>query len=528
MNRILVSLIALLSATMPLLLDSALKGAALLGLAAVGASGLWKASAATRHLVWLVAVVALLVLPVLSAALPQWRVLPKWTAGVLADGVAPAAKIANQPSASDEPHESPPLPTLDTANAGPAPTVPFPPRATSHVSLPTSHQLTLTWRNSVSVAWAAVSTLLVARILAAHLLLCRAARRCVILAPAVSGTSNPITAAFAAARAQLGIRQQVTLLLDENRMMPVVWGVLRPRLLLPAEAREWSHEQLLSVLLHELAHVRRRDALVQWLTQVACALHWFNPLVWLAAWRLHAERERACDDLVLASGVRASAYAEHLLHIATKLSPARWTQACGLAIARKSSLEGRLLAVLSCGRNRGGVTGILVTAAVLLAAAIAIPLAMLRAAQPDKPEAEAPAVKAEPKDPTSKAVQEPLKPAATAAEKPMGAAAKLTPDGLLGFWRGERNGDAISISFHRPPADADVQCDIYFGEATIGALMTSTIAPDGKSVTLMGRGEGGGEYGRLTPGEGGTLELEVTDKKARPGKVTRGCRSRRS
>ena len=142
----------------------------------------------------------------------------------------------------------------------------------------------------------------------------------------------------------------------------------------------WDAAQLRSVLMHELAHIRRRDTAVQCLTQIACALHWFNPLVWLAAWRLHVERERACDDLVLASGVRPSEYAGHLLHVATKLSPARWTAACGLAMARKSSLEGRLLAVLSERLNRGGLTRALTAAAILLSVAIAIPVAMLRGA----------------------------------------------------------------------------------------------------------------------------------------------------
>src|SRR5258708_1728565 len=142
--------------------------------------------------------------------------------------------------------------------------------------------------------------------------------------------------------------------------------------------------------------------MAQLLTQIACALHWFNPLVWFAAWRLGVERERACDDLVLASGVRPSAYAGHLLDIVTGLVPARWTQSCGLAMARKSSLEGRLAAVLSGSRNRRGLTRILAAAAVVLAAAVAIPLAMLRTAEPDKPKTENTAVNAEPKDAKSR------------------------------------------------------------------------------------------------------------------------------
>jgi len=64
---------------------------------------------------------------------------------------------------------------------------------------------------------------------------------------------------------------------------------------------------------------KRRDTTAQLLAQLASALHWFNPLVWLAAWRLGVDCERACDDLVLASGVRQSAYAGHLLELVTPL-----------------------------------------------------------------------------------------------------------------------------------------------------------------------------------------------------------------
>src|SRR5205823_277501 len=160
-----------------------------------------------------------------------------------------------------------------------------------------------------------------------------------------------------------GIVRPVTLLIHPDKTIPVVWGILRCHLLLPAAARHWSGEQLRSVLLHELAHIKRRDTTTQLLTQIACALYWFNPLVWFAAWRLGVERERACDDLVLASGVRPSAYAGHLLEVVTGLSRAHWTQSCGLAMVRKSSLEGRLVAVLSENLNRRGVTRFLAAVA---------------------------------------------------------------------------------------------------------------------------------------------------------------------
>jgi biopolymer transport protein ExbD len=148
---------------------------------------------------------------------------------------------------------------------------------------------------------------------------------------------------------------------------------------------EWDEPQLRSVLLHELGHLRRGDVAVQWVIQIVCALHWFNPLVWFAAWRLHVERERACDDLVLASGVRASEYAAHLLHVATKLSPVTWTGAGALAMARPSRLEGRLLAVLNHQLDRRRVTGALTMAALGLGLLVLIPTAMLKARAQNEP-----------------------------------------------------------------------------------------------------------------------------------------------
>ena len=78
MNRTIFTVAGMLSASSFMLLDSAVKGAALLALAALAVLMLRRDSAATRHLVWLLGMVALLAAPLLSALLPQWRVLPGW------------------------------------------------------------------------------------------------------------------------------------------------------------------------------------------------------------------------------------------------------------------------------------------------------------------------------------------------------------------------------------------------------------------------------------------------------------------
>jgi TonB family protein len=96
-------------------------------------------------------------------------------------------------------------------------------------------------------------------------------------------------------------------------------GVFRPWILLPRERKLWEPELLRAVLLHELAHVRRRDCLVQWLPNVVCAVHWFNPLAWLARSEMLCESERACDDAVIRSGIGGSAFARDLVDIAQSL-----------------------------------------------------------------------------------------------------------------------------------------------------------------------------------------------------------------
>ena len=98
--------------------------------------------------------------------------------------------------------------------------------------------------------------------------------------------------------------------------MPMAAGLLHPAVLLPEDAEAWPGEQRRAVLTHELGHVKRHDCLTQALAHAACALYWFHPLAWVAAWRLRVERERACDDLVLRAGASGPDYADQLLQLA--------------------------------------------------------------------------------------------------------------------------------------------------------------------------------------------------------------------
>jgi len=151
-------------------------------------------------------------------------------------------------------------------------------------------------------------------------------------------------------RDRAGVEGAVMVLSSSRVSTPLAWGTRSPRILLPAESAKWQHEHRAVVLRHELAHIARGDALTQMLSGVACAVYWFHPLVWVAARKLRAEQERACDDRVLSSGTPPTEYAVHLLEVARSARALGAQGLVSLAMARPSQLEGRLLAVLNQSR----------------------------------------------------------------------------------------------------------------------------------------------------------------------------------
>jgi len=371
---------------LPVLVDAALKGTLLLALAGAATLLMRRASAASRHLVWFLAVGGTLVLPVLSAALPGWEALPRWvelpdqrvvvqepdetlSTTEIVERPAPdmhAGIVAPPQIDQSAPEHSEPIPApADSLDApSPAKTVP----AVGTVSeVEDVHRPPWAW---ALIAWVIGTMLVLGRLCLGRLSLWQLGRSA---RPLEGELWTPLLKRLSD---DLGLTRPVVLLQSGRRSMPMAWGVWRPRLLLPDEASDWSAERRRIVLLHELAHLKRWDCLTLLVSQLACAAYWFNPLAWLAVHRMVSESERACDDLVLGAGPQPADYAEHLLQVASGLRAKSLVGQAAIAMARPSHMEGRLLAILDAARNRRPVTRLAVLLAVPAAVCLVLPLAM--------------------------------------------------------------------------------------------------------------------------------------------------------
>jgi len=338
-----------------LLLDVLFKSTALLGAAALVDLALARrASSSTRHLVWALTVCALLALPLAIATLPRWEVrIPVQRALVAGSARADAAVAAVAPR---RPSDLPPTPVRVGA-AAPAATRPFDAFAAAGLAL----------------VYLAGVLILLARLAIEPFALRRLTR-------AAADVGEPDWRSHLAACARrLRVGRPVRLLRSARDVMPLTFGTIAPAIVLPASSTTWTDDRRAAVLLHELAHVARRDCLVQRLTAVACALYWPHPGVWWAARRLRVERELACDDRVLAAGAAARDYAGHLLDLAHTLGRAP-APATALGMARARQLERRLLAILDAARHRGALRGRGVVAAATVAGLVLVSMAALRAA----------------------------------------------------------------------------------------------------------------------------------------------------
>jgi uncharacterized protein (TIGR03435 family) len=185
----------------------------------------------------------------------------------------------------------------------------------------------------------------------------------------------------------LTARRRVGVLLDEGAEGPMTCGVLRPVILLPRDAATWPPDDQRRALVHELEHIRRGDWLMLCTARVVCALYWFHPLVWMAWRRLQLEAEMACDDAVV-RGAPAEAYADQLVAVAERLTSNRAKPVP--AMAGRGDLSARVSAVLDDRRPRAragarwilmvGSIAMLLLATLAPLRAAAIPVASAQAA----------------------------------------------------------------------------------------------------------------------------------------------------
>jgi TonB family protein len=327
---------------MSLLAGLAIRSSIVLFVGLVLDASLRHRSAALRHLVLAAAVAAAVLVGPVSLALPAWEVSLPAPWAVAPRPAAEARDVVRRASAS-----------------GPTPT---PARAGARVS-------------PAAIVWFAGFVLTATTLLTGVARLRRlAARATRVQDPRWAGIAATVAAGY-------GLRRAIVILQTDTPDLLATWGSLRPHILLPAHAREWSDDRIHVVLCHELAHVRRHDWVVQMSAEALRTILWFNPLVWITCTRLRRESEQACDDAVLGRGVSARAYAAHLLELARKCRRPGFPWVSAMPMAHPSTLERRIAAMLNPRLDRRALSRRAIAATAALLLAVTLPTAALRAGQ---------------------------------------------------------------------------------------------------------------------------------------------------
>ena len=313
-----------------------LKVTVILLIGAVVTACMRRASAASRHIVLTASLVGALLMPVARAVMPAFElpVLPAITIPVANDN---NASLSHTSGVSG-----------------------FVQRATSMAPYAGDPGVAIPWLPLLGASGVIV---LLLRSLANR----RARRR--IWADAVACPDSRVMWTADRVRGLLGLTRSVSTRLSALNTMPATFGSVSPKLLLPRDAADWGDERLDAVLTHELTHVRRFDDLAHAVARAAAALYWYHPLAWWMARQAHLERERACDDAVLRLGMRASAYAEHLLALREAL-PLGFGVA--LPMARRAHMAERLRAILDPTQRRTPHSRVSAAIAIIVIAASAV------------------------------------------------------------------------------------------------------------------------------------------------------------
>ena len=333
------------------ILDVSLRGAVLCLLAGVVTLALRRSSAYTRKMIWVFALVGLILLPTLALINPVWNIsiipdLERWSGVFGQHGV-------ERVLSAGEPEVGPNLQAAGTADG-----------SQGFLSGPWFFS---NWTSLVFLVWAMGASALLLWFLLTGFYVRRTLR-----------DAEPVDRSWyrleSDLRARIGLRHAVPLLKSNRTNTAVTTGVFYPIVILPMDADRWPAARRRLVLSHELAHVKRKDGMIEFLASIAIVLHWFNPFVWMATTRFRIERERDCDNAVLNNGVRPSEYASLLLDIAADISGTRRPGWRLSTISQSSNLKDRLLCILNPTVNRTTGNRRCMMKAVALILAVIVPL----------------------------------------------------------------------------------------------------------------------------------------------------------
>ena len=363
--------------TVAIVIELALKSLLVAGGALAALRLIRKRSAAQRSWIAHLGLVALVLLPGAVLLMPGWNPLP--------------AKLSFGGAETEYSNNVALLPTLAAADAEKTRAIeaaiePAPPgadpataAASSGMVLPSAGVLAI-W------AYALPAILLLLTMLVAVVRLGAMHRRANVL------VDSSWLSALAQAQRRMGFKHGTALLVSHELRSPVSWGLMRPIIVLSEDTVDATGEAE-AIIAHELAHVARLDWAKLLLARVACALFWFNPLVWKLAREAHQLREEAADDAVLLSEVDDAAYATLLVNAARHDNRALLMAAHGVAPA-KDSLKRRITRVLDRDQARGPASTAWTMVCVASLVAVAMPLAAfdpaLTGAEPVTDDADAP------------------------------------------------------------------------------------------------------------------------------------------
>jgi beta-lactamase regulating signal transducer with metallopeptidase domain len=300
-----------------IVVEAALRGTPVLLAAWAVCVGLRRQAAAVRHAVWALALSGMLVVLVLSAVGPRWEI----------SGLPAMGQSIGDVSWGKESPESSGWGAAAPLNVG---------SRAARTSVPAPASV-------AAVIWLCIAAVLLLRIIVGHLLNHR-----------LGTASSEADAAWSASLRELERYRprfrRVGVVACSGIEAPQTWGILAPVIAVPKHSGIWPADLRRSILLHELAHIRRLDSLHLLVGALAVSVFWFHPGVWRALRGVREEMESACDDAVLRDGVAASRYAAVLVDLTRRMHPR--TGALALVQSSAGDVERRVRRVLDPARSR--------------------------------------------------------------------------------------------------------------------------------------------------------------------------------